>query len=117
MGMEIRRVPKDWVHPTYDFGVNEGEYIPMFGKIYIDELNKWLSNHFNWLAGNHKDQVLNPEATKNIKFFSEWDGDPPSIEDHLPVDYDVTKATHFQVYETVTEGTPVSEVMTLAKLR
>lgn len=42
--------------------------------------------------------------------FEKWDGARPNPADYMP-DWPTEQRTHFQMYETCTEGTPISPVM------
>lgn len=84
MGREVRMVPKDWEHPKD----RKGEYIPM------DE-------HFPYNAEEIKEGLrdkwlVNEPPNYGIKVMPQW---PES------------ERTHYQMYETTTEGTPISPVM------
>lgn len=100
MGREIRRVPPNWEHPRDD----KGQYIPMYDDDFDSRLTRWLSEYELWKKGQHPDQKEDPERM-NMKFW-EWDGGPPDPESYRPK-FDV-EPTWFQVYETVSEGTPVT---------
>lgn len=104
MGREIRKVPADWQHPTTD----EGDFKPVFDRDYIDSLNQWWANHQLWQDGNHPDQLSGSATKDDARFFAQWDGDPPSVEYYRF--YRDEDCTHFQMYETVTEGTPTTPV-------
>lgn len=90
MGREIRHVPPDWQHP-----VNEaGRYQPLFNKTY-------------WMA--IKDQLLELGwYLKHPQSIREW-FDFPDKAYYRPRFKD---ASAYQIYETVSEGTPVSPVFT-----
>jgi hypothetical protein len=67
MGREVRKVSKDWKHPTNE----QGKYIPLFPSEYNVDVEK-----------------RGPE-----EFMPNW-----------PID----QRTHLMMYETCTEGTPIS---------
>lgn len=79
MGREVRMVPKNWKHPTD----GNGEFIPLQGD-YCDAM-KWYQEN------KHKYKSL----------------EEPKPEDHMPV-FETGTATHYMMYETCTEGTPIS---------
>ena len=81
MGREIRRVPPDWQHPTDA----RGHYKPLFDSTYAEALEDYRRS------------------------FTEWNGSPPNPDFYRPA-WPEASATAFQVYETVSEGTPVSPV-------
>lgn len=57
------------------------------------------------MKGQHPDQ--NDEEPSDEKYYALYEGDPPRIE-HYNHYYTEDEATWFQLYETVSEGTPVS---------
>ena len=104
MGREIRRVPPNWEHPMTEFG---DRYQPLHDRDYEKEASEWLNNAILWDQGMHDDQK-DPdfESAKECKFYWEWAGEPPDKEHYRPKYKE--EPTWYQVYETVTEGTPVS---------
>lgn len=96
MNREVRMVPADWRHPVDD----NGEFIPLptihYQKVYDAEKELWDSGVFPPYASESSRKMtyegwcgLRPERT-----MPEWDD-----------------ADHFMMYETVTEGTPISPAM------
>lgn len=104
MGREIRKVPSNWEHPKNE----QGHYVPLNDEYYGDAVDEWYNNHKLWLEGKHPDQQMDNKP--DYKFFSEWGGDAPSLEVYRKEKWTEEDATHFQMYETVSEGTPVSPV-------
>lgn len=102
MGREIRRVPKDWEHPRGD----NGNYKPMYDSAYQEAAADWAKEFREWQDGTHKHFCKYPES--KTLYYWEWCGSPPDEEYHRPSFS--AEATHYQVYETVTEGTPDSPV-------
>ena len=103
MGREIRRVPPNWKHPTkYD-----GQFQPMMDSSYIDAINDWISEHNAWEAGTHPALVENPAYKVEYPHFANYSGNAPDIEHYRP-NWKPEEMTWFQVYETVSEGTPVT---------
>ena len=100
MGRKIRKVPPNWKHPKD----NNGQYIPMVDDGFKSALDKWITQYNLWEAGKHPNQKEYPDETKCE--YWEWDDGPPSPEYHRPEFKE--KPTWFQVYETVSEGTPVT---------
>jgi len=88
MGREIRQVPPDWEHPTSE----QNDYQPMMDVTYADALKDWQAEREDYDSEE------------------EWNNDHPNPAYYRP-HYD-DQATAFQVYETVSEGTPVSPVFT-----
>lgn len=95
MGREIRRVPPHWEHPRDE----NGEYKPMHDKAYDDAAQEWLNGLAAW---NQKSD----EEKNGWKYFWEYEGNPPDENYYRPK---FTEApTWYQVYQTVSEGTPVT---------
>ena len=119
MGREIRRVPADWQHPQRsqiygDYPGNE-RYHPLFDDDYDTVAQEWVRNFTLFQAGNHPDQ-----DRIHSKYY--WEDDPPPSEEYFRSEGYGTQfnsePTHYQIYETVSEGTPVSPVFeTLEELK
>jgi len=105
MGREIRKVPKDWQHPKNALG----RYQPMLEDYYNDVLEEWLANNRLWEQGKHPDQESSPEYTRALTY-AQWYGDAPDPQYYNRNKWSSQEANCFQVYETITEGTPVSPV-------
>ena len=103
MGREIRRVPAGWQHPVD----HAGRYKPMYDQAYADAAAEWWRNALLWSKGEHPDQLGN-DVTKKYLYYWEWSGNPPDEEYYRPAFEG--EPTHYQIYETVSEGTPVSPV-------
>jgi hypothetical protein len=102
MGREIRRVPANWEHPKND----KGFYEPLFNQTWEEAFAEWLEGKREW----DNDPKLRAEAKEEYgcTTFAQWNGNPPQYEWYRPAFE--TEPTHYQIYETVTEGTPVSPV-------
>lgn len=117
MGREIRRVPANWKHPqkyfpNYILGVQEIDYIPMYDNDADTAFSEWLKEYDKWIAEGHDeaiDKYGSGEYPKNQPYtsFCKWNGPPPDPESYRPK-WDGGHATWYQVYETVSEGTPVT---------
>lgn len=108
MGREVRRVPANWEHPRDD----RGHYIPLHDG-YNKRLANWDEENAKWAEGLRSDWKggWKPiEERHRGMSFAEWDGERPRAEDYMP-DWIEVERTHFQMYETCTEGTPISPVM------
>jgi len=103
MSREIRRVPAGWEHPKD----KAGNYQPLYDEDYETVITEWINNHNLWLGGKHPDQIKCPERMKEYKYYAEWSDNPPMIEYYRPRWTDEER-THYQVYETVSEGTPLT---------
>lgn len=96
MGREVRKVPPKWEHPKMEGWRGErGDLQPMFDRPYEDARREWLEG----LAA-HK-----PEECNGCDYW-EWCGNPPERSYYRP--WRDEEATWLQVWETVSEGTPVS---------
>lgn len=80
MGREVRRVHPEWQHPK-DYW---GKYLPLHDRSYVEAMAEWIHD------GEHED-----ERPNHVFYRPEWSDDI---------------RTAYQVYETVTEGTPISPV-------
>ncbi len=87
MGREVRRVPPDWEHPRDA----RGAYVPLHSGPFRQALADW-ENPPKGYTGD------------------EWCGGKPRTEEHMPEFLDGT-ATHWQMYEDCSEGTPISPVL------
>lgn len=106
MGREIRRVPPNWEHPKrqkfdYRTGREVESYQPLYDRAFAPQMREWYAEWEKWERGEK------PEGSEDTANFWDWDGGPPDPEYHRP-NWPEGSATWFQVYETVSEGTPVS---------
>lgn len=110
MGREIRRVPANWEHPKNA----AGHYVPLHDG-FNKRLAAWDEENTKWQEGLRRDygddkDTWVPVDAKYIGTpFSEWDGERPDQKDYMP-DWPEAERTHIQMYETCTEGTPISPV-------
>jgi hypothetical protein len=107
MGREIRMVPKDWIHPKRD----DGSYHPLFNSSatedfieFLNEFEEFKKGDLNKYADEYNWDINDPYAA-----FCGWNGGAPDPEYRRPL-WDKELMTCFQMYETVSEGTPVSPV-------
>ena len=103
MGREIRMVPPGWEHPKDE----NGDYISMIDQTFEDAAKEWKKAYADWENGTIKDDLDREWKEKYNEEYWEW---------HVPPDRDVyrpaftAEPTHFQLYQNVSEGTPVSPV-------
>jgi hypothetical protein len=131
MGREVRRVPAGWQHPRqkcthspWAGGCSEAKgsdgtcYKPLMDR-FRQHLADWNERNAKWQEGLNQeyDYSAKPWIVKWVPkpadaplAFTDWDGAQPSQDDYTP-DWPEGERTHFQMYETVSEGTPVSPVM------
>lgn len=104
MGREIRRVPPNWEHPRFTAGdarrpKDVGEYRSCYDQTFEEACAEWKEGFAQWEAGTHKYQDEDGEF---------WEGwcSPPDREHYRPAFTE--EPTWYQVYQTVSEGTPVT---------
>lgn len=108
MGREIRRVPLGWQHPKKDpdnryFREDSDNFQPLYDRGYNQEAKKWIEGLLLWESGERTTD--NPKYT----YFWEYEGSPPDKEYYRP-DWTEEEMNGYCLYETVSEGTPVSPV-------
>lgn len=109
MGRELRRVPADWKHPLARSGVDVwgDKYRPLFASTDVwKKLLVWMLEYQQYEKGVHPDQKKIEEC---CYAFSDWDGGPPDPSDYMP-NWPKSERTHYQWYESTSEGTPISPV-------
>jgi hypothetical protein len=112
MGREIRRVPPDWQHPRREChhspwagGCDDAKqhggmcYQPKYDRSFAEAATTWKADFAKWEAG---------ERQSDCEFW-EYCGNPPNPEYYRP-EWTEQEATHYQIYSTVSEGTPRSPV-------
>lgn len=105
MGREVRQVPPNWVHPESDDAYGRNRLQPMYDQHFDERFQLWLEDFDRVRAGNLTDF----ERKCYPKGLADWlkdDGCPPDPDYYRPWKDD--EATWFQLWETVSEGTPVS---------
>lgn len=102
MGREIRKVSAIWEHPSRD-----GQFIPLFDRDFETEAREWIDNCVAWDNGTHQIFKDHPEYKNDYPSYWQYDGGPPDEKFYRPK-WDEKERTHYQMYETVSEGTPVT---------
>ena len=111
MGREIRRVPPNWRHPRFTDDDasdrrNIGRFRPCYDIDYAAACAKWKADFAAWESGTHPD--------KGDRTYEFWEYDaPPERETCRPAF--TADPTWWQVYETVSEGTPVTPAFPTAE--
>ncbi len=103
MGREIRRVPSWWEHPRDE----RGEYIPLFDRSYYEAVRDYEYAVGLWQEGRHPAQSEWPEQTEGVSY-DEWESGPPDLRFYRQESWTEDDASMFVLYETVSEGTPLS---------
>lgn len=99
MGREIRKVPANWEHPKDRYG----KYQPLYDKRFEDVAKDWKNGFQKWENGEFP-EYASEESRK--KEFWEYEGRPPDREYYRT--YSDAEQVWFQLYETVSEGTPLT---------
>lgn len=92
MGREIRKVPPNWSHPRD----HKGNYISLLkggNNQYESRLKEWKEDKANW-------------SKEDIEEYGKFDENQPVKSNYT--DYNDVEPTWFQIYQTVSEGYPVS---------
>ena len=125
MSREVRRVPLDWRHPVEPnphwrfqqagrwrrgdleptLHGPEEMFTPLLGHSYAEDAEEWDADAALWSRGEHPHQRDYP--------FEEWDGLRPVAADYMPDFGDADLG--WCLYETVSEGTPVTPVFATAE--
>lgn len=119
MGREVRRVPATWEHPKYPEGHQfAGRYVPLFDGGYEDGAAEWDEGYAKWQSGfkrsySHEGKWVAREPEDNMRF-TEWSGERPSPDDYMP-SWPEAARTHLMMYETTSEGTPISPAFATAE--
>lgn len=108
MSRELRKVPANWEHPRDD----QGEFIPLLGGSFKKEAAEWDEAAKQWAGGfcrNFKDE-WRPKKADETGTYEEWEGPRHEEHEYMP-DWPEAERTHYQMYETTTDGIPISPVM------
>jgi len=93
MSREVRRVPADWQHPKSEEYGKEDRYKPLH------------DGYAEAAAG-----FLRILAEEGLQEAIDYYGCAPNKNDYMP-EWKEEEKTHYQMYETCSEGTPISPVM------
>lgn len=108
MGREVRMVPADWVHPFQEAD-GQGGHLPKHSQSFAEAAKEWKQHFLAWETG-HNATLDRPRAEDETEEYWEYGGTPPDRKYHMP-DWPEDTRTHYQMYETCSEGTPISPVM------
>jgi len=111
MSREVRKVPADWEHPTDD----NGDYIPIHDSGYLRALSEWEEGEAKWAEGLEEDWGAGTDGEKAWRAkgegqdgtFEDWWGEMPEEYQYMP-EWSDDERTHWMMYESVSEGTPIS---------
>lgn len=99
MGREVRKVPPNWDHPNDAFGRPQ----PMYRWRFEEMAQDWKEGYAAWERGERPSHC--DGADRELEYW-EWYGSPPDRQYYRP--WNDEDATWFQVWETVSEGTPIT---------
>lgn len=103
MGRELRMVPPNWSHPIVTFGDGRSGFKPMHGQSFRAAAAAWKRAFLEWESGVRPDGIA-PEHAE-LEYW-EYADNPPDRESYVP--WEPETATWYQVWENVSEGTPVT---------
>lgn len=101
MGRNIIMVPPNWEHPMkegWERGQKTKVFQPMNDKNYEDARSEWIDGLIEW-------EKEGQTALQDCEYW-DYNGQPPDKEYYRP--WKDEEATWFQLWETVSEGTPVT---------
>lgn len=103
MGREIRRVPPNWQHPKSEKYPERDQ--PMFDEQFEPVFSKWLAD-FDRIRLGEMTPLERRCYPQGLREWLQDEGNPPDPTYYRP--WANEEATWWQVWETVSEGTPVS---------
>lgn len=104
MSFEVRMVPPNWDHPKErDPYRGEMRYVAMLDEHFDDAVREWKEGYAAWERGERPAGCT--EAYANSEYW-EYEASPPDRERYRP--WKDEEATWYQLWESVSEGTPVS---------
>lgn len=109
MGREIRKVIPNWEHPQKEYpdyrsGTMRLDYQPLYDRSYSEAAAEWRKEFAEWESGERAAHFA--ESGEDYEYW-DWNGNPPDKDYYRP-EWKPEDMTWFQVYETVSEGTPVT---------
>jgi hypothetical protein len=110
MGMSVRRIPSDWAHPRDE----NGRYLPLRNGLDFErQARQWDENATKWRQDLRRDPDADDwepiKGDLQVMTYSEYQGPRPDPQEYTP-QWPAAQCTHWQMYEEVTEGTPISPV-------
>ena len=101
MGRELRMVPPNYQHPQVWRSYGEIDYQPMFNRDYSEALDEYRTEFARWRVSECPAECEDPVAE-----FEAGYGPAPKPQYYRT--YRLEDATWYQLWETVSEGTPVT---------
>lgn len=107
MGREVRKVPADWQHPKREGFYSDGSprYEALFdGADFEERAAEWDADAAAWARGEFPSYAC--EESRKLSY-EEWNGSRPNPDDYMP-NWPESERTHYMMYETTSEGSPIS---------
>ena len=105
MGREIRMVPPNWQHPQRTDSYGRTGLQPMHDRTFAEAAKEWKDGFAAWERGE-RPAYCTDEDHRTMEYW-EWNGGPPEDRAYYRP-WSPEEATWVQVWETVSEGTPVT---------
>jgi hypothetical protein len=102
-------VPPDWEHPRDGLG----RYIPLYdgsSDAFAHAIGAWEACKAAWEFGyveGYEDELWVERDSIYGNLFNDWYGGKPREEEYMPC-FENGTATHYMMYESTSEGTPIS---------
>lgn len=109
MGREVRMVPADWQHPKEQIfepraGQMVDRYKPLFEPGWAAAAKEWDEERAKWERGEYPSYTS--EECRAMPY-DQYNGRRPYSGDYMP-EWPTEQRTHLMMYETTSEGTPIS---------
>ncbi|MBB3454234.1 hypothetical protein FHT86_002490 [Rhizobium sp. BK313] len=111
MGRDVRRVPANWEHPRYT--IEDAPDEPWVGSVrclladYPEAVARWDERAEKWpLVKDFRNGGWKPYEGEKQSFV-DYAGPRPDPKNYMPV-WPTDECTHLMMYETTTEGSPIS---------
>jgi hypothetical protein len=106
MSREVRMVPPDWQHPKD----SKGRFVPLVDGSFEQDDAEYGAERAAWEFGfrrGYGDEPWVPREPSDGNLANVYYGRRPDPDDYMP-EFPEGTATHYMIYETCSEGTPIS---------
>lgn len=112
MSRTVRKVPANWEHPKHFNHRGDLRFKPLFAYSFSEMLAEWEEGKSQWEKGFKENWGDSPKWVRKTQedeetSWEDWGGERPIEDDFMP-QWTPEEATHFMMYETTSEGTPIS---------